>query len=407
LPNYDQGWVISSDYEDANARSFTNVEKWRSLADACERFYKSGKGLFVFADNDPFFDHANVVLERLFEVTFTGATPTEKTLRVATKTPPEKGSFLGGHLIGSGLQTLFEGRTICYPHAPTEAMQAKGLHVFAQSTDDHPAICYAENKEGGRLVVDTGFTKLYVNWNSAGTARYICNATVWLLALEVRLNNKQPLRGPTEPNPIMSKNRTPAKAPGATKSVPQNLPRLDVVFVVHSPVSTGGKNIKKIKLFLHKSVDQLARSHACGFGLVQFSNGAEVPCPLTQKPGQMKESISSLQQRNSEGANFCSGLDLARRELPQRAGNENSPRRVIVFLASNDNVANTKEWTNMAAQIRKAGVTIVAVRIGKNAPNAISQMATSSKHAFFYQDYNQLADNANVNALVRAVTAEK
>lgn len=49
-------------------RNGRGVEKWRNLADACELFHLSGRGLFIFADNDPFFDHANVILERIAEV---------------------------------------------------------------------------------------------------------------------------------------------------------------------------------------------------------------------------------------------------------------------------------------------------------------------------------------------------
>jgi hypothetical protein len=69
LPQYDLAWLISSDALDWNMRSDTvELAKWRKLADACEMFYKSGRGLFIFADNTPFLDHASVVLERLFKV---------------------------------------------------------------------------------------------------------------------------------------------------------------------------------------------------------------------------------------------------------------------------------------------------------------------------------------------------
>jgi hypothetical protein len=39
-------------------------------------------------------------------------------------------------------------------------------------------------KECGRVVVDCGFTKLYLQWDAAGTARYIVNSCIWLLSLE-------------------------------------------------------------------------------------------------------------------------------------------------------------------------------------------------------------------------------
>lgn len=66
--DYDIGWIISSHVADVNRRVGPGVEKWRELADVCERFVKGGRGLFVFADNHPWFAHANVVLERLVGV---------------------------------------------------------------------------------------------------------------------------------------------------------------------------------------------------------------------------------------------------------------------------------------------------------------------------------------------------
>jgi hypothetical protein len=69
------------------------------------------------------------------------------------------------------------------------------------------AVCYLDHEwlapECGRVLVDTGFTKLYHKWDAAGTARYqfsfffflfslivnryIMNANVWLLGLEHQL----------------------------------------------------------------------------------------------------------------------------------------------------------------------------------------------------------------------------
>lgn len=42
-------------------------------------------------------------------------------------------------------------------------------------------------------MLDHGFTKLYCNWDDAGTARYVVNATVWLLALEHKTRIGVPL----------------------------------------------------------------------------------------------------------------------------------------------------------------------------------------------------------------------
>lgn len=39
-------------------------------------------------------------------------------------------------------------------------------------------------QDGRRLVIDTGFTRLYCNWDSAGTGRYVSNAAAWLANFE-------------------------------------------------------------------------------------------------------------------------------------------------------------------------------------------------------------------------------
>jgi len=86
------------------------------------------------------------------------------------------------HLITSGIVNMYEGVTISYP-------QVLGpLKVLAMSTDDHPAILYADHESldsnCGPVIVDCGFTKLYGSWEEAGTSRYVINACIWLLDLE-------------------------------------------------------------------------------------------------------------------------------------------------------------------------------------------------------------------------------
>jgi len=74
----------------------------------------------------------------------------------------------------------------CYPN------KLGPLKVLATSTDGNPAVCYADN-EGlksetcGRVIVDCGWTKNYCSWHEAGTARYVSNATIWLLGLEHKM----------------------------------------------------------------------------------------------------------------------------------------------------------------------------------------------------------------------------
>src|SRR5687768_6627886 len=52
LNKYDIAWIISSHSLDWIKRQGRGVDKWRELADACEQFHKSGRGLFILADNE-------------------------------------------------------------------------------------------------------------------------------------------------------------------------------------------------------------------------------------------------------------------------------------------------------------------------------------------------------------------
>jgi hypothetical protein len=157
-------------------------------------FHNGGGGLFIWAENDPFTYHANLILDKLIQLKVSGSTPGTKTLTLGdAKTP---GHF-GGHLITTGLQHLYEGDSISY-FADSKLIPDK-LEYLATSSDNQGSL-FANNptlfdKHAGRFVIDTGFTKLFMNWDSAGTARYVKNANVWLLGLDHRIASDAPLRG--------------------------------------------------------------------------------------------------------------------------------------------------------------------------------------------------------------------
>jgi len=149
------------------------------------QFHNDGGALFIWGDNAPLYDHANLILPVIMkdkDVVLMGNTPGSKVLKVGSGDTKQQ---FGRHMITSGIVNMYEGVTICYPKT------LGGLKVLATSSDGHPAICYADHEvldaNCGRVVVDTGFTKNYCSWDEAGTARYIINATVWLLGLERRL----------------------------------------------------------------------------------------------------------------------------------------------------------------------------------------------------------------------------
>jgi len=165
---------------------FTSNNTWISgdqsqFVNACKTHLNLGKGLFVWGDNEPYFLHANLVLNALFGMSLVGNTPADKILSLSWTL--QRGTFLQNHIMTTGVSQLYEGFTICYPSCVPSDME-----VLAHSTDGNPCILYAEKKgPRGRVVIDCGFTKLgQSEWpRTVGTARYVTNAICWLTGASV------------------------------------------------------------------------------------------------------------------------------------------------------------------------------------------------------------------------------
>jgi len=113
--------------------------------------------------------------------TITGNTPGQRVLGYGKPNVP--GEFDAEHLIFAGINYLYEGNTICYPES-----DGKLTHL-ATSSDGKPVISFMDSTtDHGRVIVDTGFTKLYCSWESAGQARYVVNATVYLVDVDRRFD---------------------------------------------------------------------------------------------------------------------------------------------------------------------------------------------------------------------------
>jgi len=182
-------WVISGDDFYMNEHSTSTeesspkvVEFKQRFADTIIEYHQKGGGLMIYGDDDPLFVHANLVLPSLVGCQLIGNTLAGKILHYGEGN--RSGFFDENHLVFAGINHLYEGTTICYPDRESK------LVTIATSSDRNPCILMCEEgksnyENGGRIIVDSGWTKLYEsNWASAGQARYVVNATVWLLNLE-------------------------------------------------------------------------------------------------------------------------------------------------------------------------------------------------------------------------------
>jgi len=137
----------------------------------------------ILGDNDPYYVHANLVLQDLVGCKLMGNNYGAKTLQFGDS--KDAGKFNESHIIFAGINQLYEGITICYPDNKTSK-----LKTLATGSDGQPCILNCESGEsnfpgGGRIVVDSGWTKMYQTyWASAGQSRYVVNACVWLVDVE-------------------------------------------------------------------------------------------------------------------------------------------------------------------------------------------------------------------------------
>jgi hypothetical protein len=89
----------------------------------------------------------------------------------------KKAGLKKNHLITTGITKLYEGITIA------TIADNKDLEPLVYGSANN-VVMSVYDKNGKRAVIDGGFTRLFCNWDTAGTARYVVNAATWLVNVE-------------------------------------------------------------------------------------------------------------------------------------------------------------------------------------------------------------------------------
>ena len=159
----------------------------------------------IMAENDPYYTHANVLLEALFPdegINFTGNDMGNQNMKVgdvAEGEDPPPGVFRSDHVIFTGMASFYEGTTISYvpAHGPLKVIASynsasgytgKGYCLLADS--EVFAKCKEPGSIGrGRVLLDGGSTKIWSQFfdNTPGTDRYVKNCCVWLINVGGRI----------------------------------------------------------------------------------------------------------------------------------------------------------------------------------------------------------------------------
>jgi len=238
IKKYQVAWIISSlSIQEDLKKDFIAVVM---------KYHEEGGGLLVWGDNDPYYVHANVVLPELLKepkFKLLGNNLGSKSMTVGN--PRETGKF-GPHTLTTGIITLYEGSTICYPN------MLGPLKVLGTSTDGQPAVLYADNESlqsetCGRIIVDCGWTKNYCSWHEAGTARYVSNASIWLLGLEHKLAKNETKDGKEEISEVVkSENKNVTKEDtkelGSSKDSTTTTSKVDTTSQVNDNNNNNSKN---------------------------------------------------------------------------------------------------------------------------------------------------------------------
>ena len=162
-----QFWLLSG----GGANQFTE-EHMKVL----EAYFKSGRGVYIWNDNTPYHVEGNFITERLLNVTMKGEYYGDQVLRF--KENDSISGLVPDHLITTGLETVYEGITVSTISDPEQ-----NLTPIMYSSDGNVVTAVYE-RNGLRMVIDGGFTRLCVKWDAAGTARYVKNAAAWLANVE-------------------------------------------------------------------------------------------------------------------------------------------------------------------------------------------------------------------------------
>lgn len=160
-----QLWVISDRVSHLNNAHLAVIRE----------FYEAGHGLYIFGDNDPFYVDANFISKGLFGTTMRGNTLGDKVIGVQARNGAT--GIIREHPISTGIVNVYEGVTIATIRTTA---QVKPLMISSA----REVVTGIVDENGRRALIDGGFTRLFVKWNTAGTDRLIVNAAAWLANAE-------------------------------------------------------------------------------------------------------------------------------------------------------------------------------------------------------------------------------
>lgn len=167
LSKANQLWLISGETRQLTQAHVAVIKK----------FFDAGHGVYLWGDNAPYAQDAELVSKALFDVELVSSPHDEGQQVIGRQEKRGETGLLADHLLTTGIERLYEGHTIAYLPRPG------ALKPLIVGTQKHVVAAYFD-QQGKRAIVDGGFTRLYLAWDTAGTGRYVKNAAAWLANAE-------------------------------------------------------------------------------------------------------------------------------------------------------------------------------------------------------------------------------
>ena len=160
-----QLWILADKEPRLNARILNLIKS----------FFLSGNGVYFMGEEPPYFQDINPLIKSLFSAEMHGNNRGGRILNIQTE-DGEPG-IIPDHYITTGIVNFYEGTTI----STVDVGQTLTPLIYSSNRQ----IVAAYYDEGGcRAIVDGGYTRLYCQWDTAGTDRYVVNAAAWLANFE-------------------------------------------------------------------------------------------------------------------------------------------------------------------------------------------------------------------------------
>lgn len=162
-----QLWIISDQQRHLTPAHIAVIKK----------FFDAGHGVYIWGDNEPYYADANAVAQALLGTRMLGNVMGDQTVGLDKQVQGKQVGLKRRHLLSTGLEALYEGITIATIQ-PNETLQPL-LYGSAGNL-----VSAFHDRDGKRAILDGGFTRLFIKWDTAGTGRYVKNAAAWLVNAE-------------------------------------------------------------------------------------------------------------------------------------------------------------------------------------------------------------------------------